>query len=79
MSAPTLDMLSPAELRVVDLVVKGMSNRDAAKTLFLSKRTVDTHLGNVYRKLSLCSREDLVELMKVLAPQRGGCALSVFG
>lgn len=78
-SAPTLDMLSPAELRVVDLVVKGMSNRDAAKTLFLSKRTVDTHLGNVYRKLSLGSREDLVELMKVLAPQRGECALSVFG
>lgn len=78
-SAPTLDMLSPAELRVVDLVVKGMSNRDAAKSLFLSKRTVDTHLGNVYRKLSLASREDLVGLMKLLAPARGECTLTVFG
>ena len=75
----TLATLSPAELRVVELVVQGRSNRDAAKELFLSKRTVDTHLGNVYRKLGLGCREELVEIMHRLAPARGGRAVTCFG
>lgn len=75
----SLSALSPAERRVVDLVVQGMSNRDAAKELFLSKRTVDTHLGNVYRKLGLASRDELVCVMRRLAPTHTGRALACFG
>lgn len=75
---PSIDALSAAEMRVVELVVKGASNRDAAKTLYLSKRTVDTHLGNVYRKLGLSSRDELTTLVQRLAPRRGP-GLHVFG
>ncbi|WP_026181215.1 helix-turn-helix transcriptional regulator [Demetria terragena] len=58
-----LEALSPAERRVVDVVAQGMSNREVAKFLFLSKRTVDTHLGNVYRKLQIESRDQLSALV----------------
>lgn len=58
-----LDLLSPAERRVVDVVAQGKNNREVANHLFLSKRTVDTHLGNVYRKLKIESREQLGALV----------------
>lgn len=51
--------LSEAEARVVRLVVQGQSNREVARELYLSKRTIDTHLSNVYRKLGLSSRSEL--------------------
>lgn len=51
--------LSEAEIRVVRLVVQGQSNREVARELYLSKRTIDTHLSNVYRKLGLSSRSEL--------------------
>lgn len=51
--------LSAAETRVVRLVVQGRSNRETARELYLSKRTVDTHLSNIYRKLGLRSRGEL--------------------
>lgn len=53
------DRLTTAEWRVVNLVVKGHSNTSAARQLFLSKRTIDTHLGRVYRKLGINSRGQL--------------------
>ncbi|SED54072.1 regulatory protein, luxR family [Streptomyces sp. 2231.1] len=52
-------LLSPAELRVVELVVRGHSSQEVAEKLFLSKRTVDTHLGRIYRKLGIHSRHEL--------------------
>ncbi|MFF0739446.1 AAA family ATPase [Streptomyces sp. NPDC004111] len=53
-------LLTPAELRVVDLVVRGHSSLEVAESLFLSKRTVDTHLGRIYRKLKIRSRHELI-------------------
>ena len=41
----------------------GATSRQAASTLFLSPRTVDHHLGNVYRKLGVRSRSELVRLV----------------
>lgn len=57
--------LSAAEERVVRLVSQGRSNRDVAAALYLSKRTVDTHLSNVYRKLGVASRSDLAQALEV--------------
>ncbi|WP_163569497.1 LuxR C-terminal-related transcriptional regulator, partial [Fodinicola feengrottensis] len=52
--------LTRAEQRIVDLVATGHSNREIAAELFVSVRTVETHLGSVYRKLSIRSRTELV-------------------
>jgi len=41
-------------------VVRGFSNREVAETLFLSRKTVEFHLTNVYRKLGVRSRTELV-------------------
>ncbi|MFJ5547852.1 AAA family ATPase [Streptomyces sp. NPDC093225] len=57
--APERTLLSPAELRVAGLVVRGCSSLEVAEKLFLSKRTVDTHLGRIYRKLGIHSRHEL--------------------
>lgn len=54
-----LPRLSRAEQRVVDLVLEGHSNASVAKRLYLSKRTVDTHLGRIYKKLGIKSRAQL--------------------
>ena len=54
------ELLSPAERRVADAVVAGMTNREVAATLFVSEKTVEFHLHNAYRKLGVRSRTQLV-------------------
>jgi predicted ATPase/class 3 adenylate cyclase/DNA-binding CsgD family transcriptional regulator len=53
--------LTPTELDVVRLVSEGLSNNDVAARLFVSPRTVQTHLTHVYTKLGLSSRVQLVQ------------------
>jgi DNA-binding CsgD family transcriptional regulator len=60
---PTSAALTASERRVAELVISGMSNQAVATTLFLSKRTVDTHLGRIYRKLGIASRTRLKEAL----------------
>jgi non-specific serine/threonine protein kinase len=48
--------LSPREVEVLMLVVEGLTNAQIAKELFLSPRTVDTHLTSIYHKLEVSSR-----------------------
>ena len=52
--------LTPAELDVVRLVTEGLANKAVATKLFVSPRTVETHLSHVYAKLGLTSRVQLV-------------------
>jgi DNA-binding CsgD family transcriptional regulator len=58
--------LTPGERRVIELVLQGMSNFMVAERLVLSKRTVDTHLGRVYRKLGICGRPELAAAVERL-------------
>jgi len=58
--------LTPQELQVALLVARGSTNREAAAALFLSTKTVEFHLGNTYRKLSVRSRSELVRRMEGL-------------
>jgi DNA-binding NarL/FixJ family response regulator len=51
--------LTSAEYRVALAVADGATNREAAAKLFLSVKTVDFHLQNIYRKLGLRSRTEL--------------------
>ena len=60
-SATAVD-LTPQERHVAELVRQGLSTRDAAAQLFLSPRTVDFHLRNVFTKLGVSSRAELAAL-----------------
>jgi predicted ATPase/class 3 adenylate cyclase/DNA-binding CsgD family transcriptional regulator len=53
--------LTPTERDVVRLVSEGLANNDIAGRLFVSPRTVQTHLTHVYTKLGLTSRVQLVQ------------------
>lgn len=53
--------LTPTELDVIRLVSEGLPNKDIATRLFVSPRTVQTHLTHVYTKLGLTSRVQLVQ------------------
>jgi len=50
--------LSAREVEILRLVAAGLTNVEVAKALFLSSRTVDWHLGSIYRKLGLHSRTE---------------------
>lgn len=52
--------LTPSEREVVRLVSEGLANKDIATRLFVSPRTVQTHLTHVYTKLGVTSRVQLV-------------------
>jgi DNA-binding CsgD family transcriptional regulator len=51
--------LTPTEAKIAALVVQGMSNRQVAAQLFLSPRTVATHVSHILNKLGLRSRIDI--------------------
>jgi DNA-binding CsgD family transcriptional regulator/tetratricopeptide (TPR) repeat protein len=51
--------LTPTERTVVDLVAEGLSNPQVAGRMFLSRRTVQTHLAHVFGKLDITSRAEL--------------------
>jgi DNA-binding CsgD family transcriptional regulator len=53
--------LTPTEQDVVRLVSEGLPNKDVASRLFISPRTVETHLTHVYAKLGLASRVQLAQ------------------
>jgi DNA-binding CsgD family transcriptional regulator len=53
--------LTPTERNVVRLVREGLANKDIATRLFVSPRTVQTHLTHVYTKLGLTSRVQLAQ------------------
>lgn len=76
-SAPTLrrdavedrDALTPQERRIAQLVAAGSSNKDIAGAMFLSPKTVENHLGRIYRKCGVSSRTQLASLvLRELAP-----------
>jgi DNA-binding NarL/FixJ family response regulator len=57
---PVVNILSERELEVLKLAAKGLSNRDIAEHLFLSIRTVQAHLGNIFNKLDVGSRTEAI-------------------
>ncbi len=62
--------LTATELRVAELVGSGRTNQEAAETLFISVRTVESHLGRIYRKLGVRSRTELAATLSSVALSR---------
>ena len=55
------DALTASELRVAEMAVEGMTNREIAQALFVTQRTVETHLTHTYQKLDISSRAELAD------------------
>jgi DNA-binding CsgD family transcriptional regulator len=54
-----VEALTPGELRIARMAAEGRTNKDIAQALFVTLRTVETHLTHVYRKLDIDSRSAL--------------------
>jgi DNA-binding CsgD family transcriptional regulator len=57
------DSLSDSERRVADLVARGHSNKEIAERLYMSHRTVGSHLYRIFPKLGLRSRVQLARVV----------------
>lgn len=51
--------LTPSERRAAKLAVEGLTNREIAQSLFVTPKTIEVHLSNVYKKLDIKSRREL--------------------
>jgi DNA-binding NarL/FixJ family response regulator len=54
--------LSPAEIKILEQVIEGKTNKEIAEAVFLSPRTVKTHIKNIYKKMHVNSRAAAVRL-----------------
>jgi DNA-binding CsgD family transcriptional regulator len=67
----TSEELTPQELQVAMLVADGRTNREVGVQLFLSPKTIEWHLGHVYRKLGIRSRAELTRALGAQQPAYG--------
>jgi DNA-binding NarL/FixJ family response regulator len=56
--------LTPHQLQIARLAVAGATNREVAEKLFLSTRTVDHHMRQIFARLGIRSRTDLAKLIR---------------
>jgi DNA-binding NarL/FixJ family response regulator len=63
-----LEALTASERRIAELAAEGLTNREIAQTLFVTARTVEGHLTNVFHKLDITARSALPDALT--APTR---------
>jgi DNA-binding NarL/FixJ family response regulator len=61
-----VDALTPAEHRVAALAAQGRSNPEIAQELFVTRRTVETHLTHAFTKLDIAARSELADALAVV-------------
>jgi DNA-binding CsgD family transcriptional regulator len=61
--AKSLDSLTAREIEIARRVADGATNREVGQDLAISPKTVEVHLGRIYRKLGLRTRTELAGLM----------------
>ena len=57
------DELTPQQMQIAAMVAEGRTNRNIADSLFLSPKTIEFHLGHVFRKLDVSNRTELTRAM----------------
>jgi DNA-binding CsgD family transcriptional regulator len=62
-SRSRLEQLTVSERRVAELAAKGHSNPQIAQTLFVTRKTIETHLGHIYSKLEISGRAELARAL----------------
>lgn len=55
-----ISKLTSRELDILQLTIKGMTAKEIALDLFVSRRTVEFHLNNIYLKLKVTNKTDMV-------------------
>ncbi|MDQ3642647.1 MAG: LuxR C-terminal-related transcriptional regulator [Actinomycetota bacterium] len=70
MSNETADLLTAYERRVSALIAQGLTNAEIASELSISRKTVESHLSSIYRKLELRSRTELA--LRIVRESGGG-------
>ena len=55
--------LTPSERRIAEIAAAGQTNREIARTLFVTPKTVEYHLRNAYRKLGIETRRELADVL----------------
>ncbi|MFK0245517.1 AAA family ATPase [Amycolatopsis azurea] len=61
------EKLTPHELSIVQLAAEGLTNREIGQRLYLSHRTVGTHLHRIFPKLGVSSRSELAGALKLVS------------
>ena len=64
------DQLSPQELQIAQMAAEGLSNREIGQKLYLSRRTVSSHLYRLFPKLGITSRAELRHVLDRTIPDR---------
>jgi DNA-binding CsgD family transcriptional regulator len=62
LNSEKLTMLSPREMEVMELISHSMTNEEIADKLFLSPKTVKTHIRNIFEKTGIHNRVEAVLL-----------------
>jgi len=57
------NLLSVREIEVLELISKGLSNKEISEKLFISLSTVKTHINNIYKILEVKNRREAIEKM----------------
>ena len=60
------EQLTNRELEILNLVAQGLSNREIAEQLFVSRCTVESYIKHIYRKLSVTKRTQAVSTARTL-------------
>ena len=69
---PLHEVLTPQQFQIAGLAARGLSNREIGEQLFLSPRTVGSHLYRIFPKIGVTSRIQLVEWLRAARPDQPG-------